>query len=242
MRKEIECREMKQKYIYIIIIMMLVLTGCGTNKSSNLDTNNEGKKVNGNQVGEKEETNVKDKEDYNWKGIIDRYGYTVEEEGGISIEIKYPSLKPAAGGCAYQMDPALVLVTGPGIDSNFKAIRVSDLESTLTTSKDAIIMNIENYRNYQYENFDFIIEAKELMTINDLEVCKYTGKHTYTLDGVAQEIPFVAYSVDTKQVKNTYPTILVMDDSINNTSMKPLAKGTIEIYARKMVESIVISN
>ena len=189
-----------------------------------------------------EQVEKEEKELPNWKGIIDHYGYTVVGEGSIAFDIKYPSLKPASGGCAYQMDPALVLLAIPGIDNNFKEIKVDTLEDTFSLSRNTIIMYIEYYRNYQYKNFDFVIETQELMTINDLDVCKYTGKHTYTLDGVAQEIPFVAYSVDTKQVENTYPTILVMDDSINNPSMDPLPEGTIEAYAQKMVESIVISD
>lgn len=181
----------------------------------------------------------------NWRGIGDHFGYYVTNIDGsldmVDINICYPSLKPASTGWAYQMDPALVLVGEPGYTADLQNIMVDSIEQTLEASEDLIFMLLDNYRDYHYKNFDFVVESEEAVTINGLSTYKYVGKHTYTYDDVAQEIPFVAYSIDTQQVANTYPTVIVMDDSINNTSMEPLAEGTIEAYAKKMVESITIN-
>ena len=120
---------------------------------------------------------------------------------------------------------------------------VNSLEETFDATKNWTIMMLDSFRDYHYADFDFTIESQELVTINELDTCKYTGKHTYTLDGVAQEIPFVAYSFDTGVIENySYITVIVMDDSINNPSMEPLPEGTIEAYAKKMVESVVVKD
>ena len=237
----------KNKIIKTVVLMLTIisfLSACGKGAISTKTTS---EKVNSsetliNEIDETKETKAKDKEDYNWVGVLDRYGFRVTGEGKIAFDILYPTLSPTSSGCTYQKDASLVLITTPGLDGNYQAIKVSNLENTLEESKPNIIMDIERYRGGSFKNLDFVVETQELMTINDLEMCKYTGKHTYTLDGNAQEIPFVAYAVDTKQVSNFYPIIIVMDDSINHaSSMEALAEGTIEIYAKKMAESIVIS-
>lgn len=240
---------MKWKLITLLFTSALIMsvTACGKEENSANTAVQQSMTEKGTEETKVEKTEEKTEENKkeelaNWKGIVDHYGYRVVGKGSVSVDIKYPSLKPASSGCAYQMDPALVLIADPGLTSDMKEIWVENFEDTFSVAKNNIIMYIDNFRNYQYDNFDFVIETQELMTINELDTCKYTGKHTYTLDGVAKEIPFVAYSVDTKQVENTYPTILVMDDSINNPSMEPLPEGTIEAYAKKMVESIVVND
>lgn len=191
---------------------------------------------------EKKEEKVEDKKEElpNWRGIEDHFGYIVRGKGSIGIDISYPSLKPTSSGCAYQMDPALVLVTGPGRDENKEPILISELKAAFYETQSSINMYLKMYRPYNFTDFEFEVNAEEADNINGLSVYKYTGIHKYSVEGEAYEIPFVAYSVDTKQVENSYPTIIVMDDSINNPSMEPLPAGTIEAYARKMVESIKV--
>jgi len=235
---------MKKKIIMLLLIAAITTCTVACNKDTEKDTNQE------NTTGENTENKNEESSEMelpNWRGIKAYYGVSGyidgDNYGRIGIDISYPWLKPSSSGYwAYQWDPSLVLVTSPGLDKSHTFIKVNNLKETFNTSKEEMIEKIEYYRDYHYSNFDFIINTSEPMTINGLSTYKYTGKHTYTKDGTQQEIPFVAYSFDTKQIDNVYITVIVMDDSINNTSMKPLPKGTIEAYARKMVESIKVKD
>ena len=195
-------------------------------------------------IKEKEEptetTEVEEKDELpNWKGVYDNVGATILHQGTFGIVIEYPSLKPASSGCAYQMDPALVLVCTPHKNENGEYVVIENVEDTLSASHRTISMWLEDYRGYGYTDFNFLVENQELLTINDFPACKYTGIHTYVVDDTTYEIPFAAYSFYTGQLEGySYFTAIVMDDSLNNPSMEPLAEGTIEAYAKKMVESV----
>lgn len=65
---------------------------------------------------EKKEKKEKEMDLPNWKGVSDYVGLNVPNLGHFGVKICYPSLKPASSGWAYQMDPALVFVTTPGIN------------------------------------------------------------------------------------------------------------------------------
>ncbi len=186
----------------------------------------------------KEETKEAD-ELPNWKGVYDHVGDVVVGKGSFGIDIAYPSLKPASGGCAYQKDPAVVLVSTPGTDDNNEYVVIEDVADTLNASMDTISMWMQSYRGYSCSDFNFAVEQQEKVTVNDMPACKYEGMHSYVISGETKEIPFVAYSFYTGQMEgHSYFTIIVMDDSINNPTMAPLPEGTIEAYARKMVESV----
>ncbi len=243
---------MKKRLVVLLLTMMMATctVACGKGNETSGEVIQESSVEKTAEVV-KEEKKEKKKEEKNeelpnWIGRSDYFGYFVATPdegiiGDVKFTITFPSLRPTSvGAWAYQNDPALVLVTSPGLTSDLYTIMIDSLEETFETSEEHIISALGRFRGYKYSDFDFVIETQELMTINDLSVCKYTGTHTYILEEEAQEIPFVAYSVDTKQVANSYPTIIVMDDSINNPSMEPLPEGIIETYAKKMVESIVL--
>lgn len=243
---------MKRKLVAAMVMMMLALgiTACGQNAESSNDTTKESTieapKEDKKETEEKEEPTaepVEEKKDElpNWKGVYDDVGRSVVGHGSFGIKIAYPSLIPASSGCAYQMDPALVLVCSPGKDENGEAVVVEKVEDTLGASKRMITMYLQMYRGYDHTDFEFVVENQELLTINDLEACKYEGKHTYVVDGTTYEIPFAAYSFYTGQKeKYSYFTAIVMDDSLNMPSMEPLPEGTIQAYAKKMVESVEV--
>lgn len=186
-----------------------------------------------------------------WKGVKDFFGYDIYTAGRtyagrVAINIEYPSLKPTSFGWAYQLDPAYVFVTSPGfvlvdgeIDLN-ENLLVDSLEDTFEATKPQICRYLKSDRNRRYDNFDFVVETAEPVTINDLSMYKYTGIHTYTYEEEDRQCDFVAYSVDTKQVEHSYLTLIVLDDSLSSPSLDPLPEGTIEAYARKMAESITI--
>lgn len=186
----------------------------------------------------------------NWKGVGDIFAYMVCDKGtyvgNVSVNIQYPSLKPTSYGWAYQLDPAYVFVTSPGfVLEDGKPVLNDDvliesLEDTFEATKPEICWYLKSDRNRRYSNFDFEVETAEPVTINDLPMYKYTGIHTYTYEEEDRQCDFVAYSVDSGQVANSYFTIIVLDDSLSNSSLDPLPEGTIEAYARKMAESVII--
>lgn len=254
---------MKKRVITILLtaVMAVSMVSCGKSEDTQADAG-KGSTMEVSSQAEQEETKEKKEESGeedlpNWKGVWKTWGYGVYnfDEGttlaDVGIDICYPSLKPPSAGWAYQKDPACVLVAGAGYkEGNYN--KVDMLEDTLETAKEWMIRD-DNVReiNNKYADADFIAETEELVTINGFSCCKYTGKFTYTynplkLDGEPteeRESDFVAYAVDTRQtlkeVEGIYPVlIIVLDDSQGNPSMEPLPEGTIEAYARKMVESI----
>lgn len=259
---------MKKRVITILLtaVMAMSMVSCGKSEDTQADAG-KGSTVEVSSQAEQEETKEKKEESGeeelpNWKGVGDFYGYTVYTEddtlvGAVGINICYPSLKPPSGGWAYQKDPACVLVSGAGYNNEeSQNNKVDRLEDTLETAKEWLTrdMGVRKINN-RYANADFIAETEEQVTINGFSCCKYTGKFTYTynplkLDGEPteeRESDFVAYAVDTRQtlkeVEGIYPVlIVVLDDSQGNPSMEPLPEGTIEAYARKMVESIRIDD
>ena len=181
-----------------------------------------------------------------WKGLP-TYVKGMYADGtslGISygVYVSYPNgAVKDAGKFASQWDPCLILVT-EGEDEQRFSLKIENIEDTFSISKDTIIRKMDDYRKASYSDFDFLVNSQEIMTINELPCCYYEGVHTYMKDDEHFEIPFVAYSFYTGQIENySYFTIVVVDDSINRSgSQEPLAEGTIEAYAKKMVESVEI--
>ncbi len=235
---------MKKLMVTMLMVMMVVgVSACGNNAEPAKESVSQSSMVQSSEevssevsVESKEEAKEAD-ELPNWKGVLDHVG-GIGDVGSYGIKIAYPSLKPASSGWAYQKDPALVLVTTPGYTEDNEDVVIENVEDALVLSKRAIEISLKFFRGGRYGNYDFVIESQETMTINEWPTCKYTGKHTYTYEGQTQEIPFVAYSFYTGQMEGySYFTVIVMDDSINNPTMEPLPEGTIDAYARKMVES-----
>ncbi len=231
---------MKKIIVAMLMVMMVVgVSACGNDAAPTKESASQSSMVQSSEEVSKEskEESKEVNELPNWKGVYDYVG-GIGNVGGYGINIAYPSLKPASSGWAYQKDPALVLVTTPGYTEDNEDVVIENVEDALVLSKRAIEISLKFFRGGRYGNYDFVIKSQETMTINEWPTCKYTGKHTYTYEGNAQEIPFVAYSFYTGQMEGySYYTVIVMDDSINNPTMDPLPEGTIEAYAKKMVES-----
>lgn len=207
----------------------------------------------------------------NWKGVVD-YAfvdigvYTVGDEtkgGQANILIAYPSMKPSSYGFAYQWDACFVLVSGCGKVKKEQEVKIGDtlttaeftynatldrLEDAFEVNRDALIQQIERDRHgMTYGDFDFTVESQELLTINDLSVCKYSGTHTYTVKNESggldkRESAFVTYAVDTRQLDGYVSPfmITIINDTIENPSMDPLPEGLIDKYGVKMIESILL--
>lgn len=246
---------MKKRIVVLlgVIIITVNLIACGQSSANVVGENNSDESIvevsdtMAEESKEKETEEDKEEDLPNWRGVQDYLGYSVYTEEGrqgkVRIDIEYPSLKPTSWGWAYQMDPTYVLVTSAGVyDGPERSldILVDTLENTFEVSKEYICKLLASDRDHHYDDFDFIVETQEPVTINDLSMYKYMGTHTYTYDGEQRECDFVAYSVDTQQVEHAYITLIVMDDSLSHPSMDPVPEGTIEAYARKMAESISV--
>lgn len=242
---------MKRKIVYVLMAMMLMMSACGKEDAAVDESREENIVVEDKEqedeadIKEEKAEEDKNKEELpNWKGVSQTFGtYIMSKDKNIGGEVLFPSMVPTTlGRWAYQIDPALVNITYTETDENMDPTEVEALEDTFDATKSRLISRMELFRDHRYQDFDFVVGTSELMVVNGFDTCYYTGKHTYTCDGEAQEIPFVAYSFDTKQVEGClYPyTIIVMDDSINNTTMEPLPEGTIEAYAKKMMESVTV--
>lgn len=239
---------MKRKIVYLLMAMMFMMSACGKEDVA-VDESREESVIDDKEKEDIAEEVIKEEADKeskeakelgNWIGNRQMYGDLVEE-GSIGFYVSYPTLTPSTNGkWAYQMDPALVLVTATEYDENNCLTEVDNIEDAFEFTKNRLIKRIKAFRDWNYSDYDFIVQSSELTTINEYEMCCYKGTHSYTYKGEAQEIPFVAYSFDTKQTEgHLYPfTIIVMDDSINNTTMDALEEGTIEFYAKKMAESV----
>lgn len=262
---------MKKRVITILLmaVMAVSMASCGKSEDTQADAGKGSTVEVSSQAGQEETKEKKEEkkeekgeEDLpNWKGVGDHFGYSVYTDDDtciaeVNINICYPSLKPPSGGWAYQKDPACVLVDILGFDEDDEEIGVNRLEDSFETAKEWLTRdyNVDDINN-RYADADFIVETEEQVTINEFSCCKYTGKFTYTYNPLKlngepteeRESDFVAYAVDTRQtlkgVEGIYPVlIVVLDDSQGNPSMEPLPEGTIEAYARKMVESIRIGD
>lgn len=241
---------MKKKILTILCVITaaLNLTACGQSAADE-GTGSVVDSLESEVQQEKEEETSQDTKENEeelpyWEGVKDYFGYRVDfAEGYISMYLEYPSLKPTSYGWAYQKDATYIAVLTPGRDENYNHKKVDTLENTFAAAKESICTQLDFDRNSHYDNFDFIVETAEPVTINDLSMYKYTGIHTYTYDEEQRECDFVAYSVDTGQIEHTYPIIIVLDDTLSNLSSKdPVPEGTIEAYARKMAESITLED
>lgn len=216
----------------------------------------------------------------NWKGVYEHAFVDVGERtvgdkvkpGKADILIEYPGLTPSSYvGFAYQWDACMVLVSGCGEVKKETEVKIGDtmqtteltcnatldrLEDAFEVNRDPLVKQIgwyrQRYQNDVYDDFDFTVESQELLTINDLSVCKFSGTHTYTRSYTAtsedggsmvrdeRKTDFVTYAVDTRQL-NGYVSpfmITIINDTIEEPSKDPVTKDVIDRYGVKMIESI----
>lgn len=177
----------------------------------------------------------------NWKGTYHYHGVSLMGYDNFGIDIAYPSSHPATVGAAIQSDPAIVLVTDLGKDQDLNPFSVTQVEDAFETSMRRILRDMKDALGSKAKEMEFIVDSQESLTINDMPTCRTDGVCTYKVNGEDFTLPFVAYSFYTGQLEGySYFTVVVLDNSINCPSQDPLPEGTIEAYAKKMVESVKI--
>ena len=195
-----------------------------------------------------------------WLGVWGYFGCKIRKAvgddyellGEISVKLLFPSMTTQRSSYPFvsQWDGTMVAVLESGYSENedgslstytLENTLVDSLADTFEVSKEYFCFNMSMSRNrMKYDDFDFIVETAEPVTINGFSMYKYTGTHTYTFYGEPQECSFVAYSVDTGQVEHAYFTIIVLDDSFDQSSCV-VTNDMLEAYALKMAESVTIT-
>lgn len=228
-----------KRILSILLITMMILmcfAGCGKDKEPvNTDTPS----TSSNDKGTQTSVETNDKED------IDDWGVREEIVAGkndilTTAYIKFPSLSGivrGTGKIAYQKDKTLVILdaerkTGSPVLTNDSCDNVFPAYFEQTKGI------IESYRQMNYDNFEFSVSDKEIVTVNGYEMCKFTGKHTFTVKDVNtfetknEDMNFVAYA--TKLNGNgAYVYWMVLDESEDQSLTK-----TIEEYADKMAKTL----
>lgn len=214
------------------IIVLGVATGCGkqmpeenlnNDKINNIESNN----------NEQSTTNIE-----NW-GVQENI---VARKNSITTTawIKFPTLSGivrGTGKIAYQKDKTLVILDAER-ETGSPALIEDNIENTFPSYFEQTKAIIDAYREMNYDNFDFQVNQKEKIKINDYEMVKFTGKHTYTFKDINTfeienvELNFVAYATKLKS-NDAVVYWMVIDESEEQTLM-----STIEEYSKNMAYSL----
>lgn len=225
---------MKRRYLCLLLIITLVITLTACGDKSLIDTekkeNNSTESTDANTESENE--SMKDEvfsED--WGQEESR----ITEKDGVSSRayIKFPELlgiTEGSGKIAYQPDGSLVILDGQymnGVaDDGIKSDEIFPLYFEQTEK----IM--KKYMGFGFDNFKFEIVSKENVTINDYEMCKYTGIHTFTEGSKKHEMAFVAYATRLKG-NNAAVYWMVLDETTDQS-----IGDVIESHADKMAQTL----
>ena len=229
---------MKRVLLMLLVALLTLncLAGCGKDKKpTNVDTPLTTEKLEQTQFPEATSSDNKDEE---W-GVQEM---KVTEKNGVitTALIKFPHLTGivrGTGKIAYQNDKSLVILDSerPTGSPSMPNDACEDVFPAYFEQTRAII---DSYRQMNYDNFEFTVSHKEIVTVNGYEMCKFTGKHTFTVKDVNTfeiknlDINFVAYA--TKLNGNgAYVYWMVLDESEDQSLTK-----TIEEYADKMAKTL----
>ena len=227
---------MKKKILNILLISTLILglTACGNENVSTEDINKDSstEKVDTNTKFDSQETETEQTEVENW-GVDES---TVAERDDVKSRayIKFPTLSGidrGTGKIAYQTDKSLVIL-GSEIDFNEPEVENDKSESIFPAYFLKVVEIMKAYREYDFNDFAFEITKQETLTVNDYEMCKYFGKHTFTFDGEPCEIAFVAYTTRLKG-NNAAVYWMVLDETEDQS-----LSSVIESHADKMAQTL----
>lgn len=133
------------------------------------------------------------------------------------------------GLVAAQEDRTIVVV---GADSILQPVEVSGLDGVFPAYFEAVTSSLSDYLGVQASDFEFEIESKETTTVNDYEMCRYAGNHTYTYEGSPFSSRWVAYSTKLES-NDAYVYWMVLDYSEDQS-----LEATIADHAYKMALTI----
>ena len=146
--------------------------------------------------------------------------------------IRFPELTGIPKGSslvAYQPDGSMVIVD---VHLQGETADISSVDQVLPTCFVQTEMTLDLYRSSAYKDFAFEIKSSEKVTVNGYEMCKYTGVHTFTVEGNQKSFNFVAYATQLK-TNGGYVYWMVLDESEGQTLGQTIAD-----HAYKMALSL----
>lgn len=222
--------------IIIIIIMLVTIISLVISNSPKMVDTNQVQNVVEEVDDEKKEEIEEDTE--NW-GVQEKI-VAKKNDTFTTAYIKFPTLSgitEGTGKIAYQKDKTLVILDAEHKDV-FPNITANSCEDVFPAYFEQTKSIIDAYRQMDYDNFEFNISNKETITVNGYEMCKYTGKHTFTIDTYSDEgtidceMNFVAYATKLNG-NDAYVYWMVLDESEDQSLTK-----IIEEYADKMAKTL----
>lgn len=225
---------MKKRILWCLMTLVLVsgITACGTNTENAAGTDKDETIGKTDYFTGDEQNDSEEEESENWG--VDESLVTEKNNKMLRLHIKFPQLGgivEGTGKIAYQKDNSLVLLGG---ENNFNEPEVEGdkLDNILPAYFDKVIEIMEAYREYDFKDFVFEITDKELVTVNDYEMCKYTGIHTFTFKDEPCEMAFVAYA--TRLKGNDAVAYWMVLDETEDQSLGEV----IESHADKMAQTL----
>lgn len=122
----------------------------------------------------------------------------------------FSGINEATGKVSAQLDHTLIILDAQ-INSRYP-MDGKDIDQVLPTYFPQTIDIFDSYRSEWYQNFDFTIKTREIVTINGYKMCKYVGTNTFTYNDEPGSRQFVAYATQTK-TNGAYVYWMVMDES-----------------------------
>lgn len=144
-----------------------------------------------------------------------------------------------SGLISYQADETLVICGGPhAVGNDYESI--TEVDKIFPAYFEQTIKIVENFRTHFHNcsDYAFKLTAQENIKINDYEMCRYTGVHTYTEENIEtgeiaeKSMNFVAYA--TKIKENNAPVYWMVLDNSEDQSLGEL----IEADALNMAKTV----
>lgn len=212
-----------------LLLLCLCLTACGGDKEPINDTSTNSTSQDKVISNETENLDVEDEETYDIDDSID-----TENSSGVmgTAYIKLPelaSMRRGQGQVVDQSNDILILMGGQHLETT---ITSDDIDEVLNDFFVQPIDVLGKYRRVDYQNYEFSISETENMSINDYQMCKYTGEHTFTNNGENGKMNYVAFVAKLKS-NDAYVYWIVLDESTEQSQSKD-----IELCATKIAESL----
>ena len=153
-----------------------------------------------------------------------------------SFFISLPHINTISRGgsrIAQQTDGTLVLI---GVEADFDEAVPESLDKAVEFYNFRSIRCLDSFRDWDYENFDFIVKSTDTVEINGYTMCKHSGTHTFTFKGEPYEMNFVAYAMQLN-ANNGYVYWIVIDETEEQGLFE-----TLESHAENMAKSLVEDN
>lgn len=222
---------MKRLLVIVLSLLLLCfcLTACGGDKESGKETSTNSTSQNEIVTNDTENSDVKVEETYKIDDSID-----TENSSGVmgTAYIKLPelaSMRRGQGQVVDQSNDMLILMGGQHLETT---ITSNAIEEVLNDFFVQPIDVLSKYRRVDYQNYKFTISDTENVSINDYQMCKYKGEHTFTNNGEDGKMNYVAFVAKLKS-NDAYVYWIVLDESIEQNQSKD-----IDTCATKIAESL----